>query len=133
MGEKRQTKNWLLTPWFLGGAVVVFIFLAIGFGRAWYEQKQIRDAIASLEQEAARLESKKIKTLEALKFSESDDFIEAKARLDLDLVKPGEQTAIITPRAEPSNAAASRQSGQNMVNSADHKSNLYLWWQYFFK
>lgn len=131
MGGPTQTKHWFYSRWFLIGGSVVFVLLIIGFGRAWVSQHQIRQEIDRLQSETARLETKRLETLEALHYTQSSTFIEQKARTELNLVKPGEQVAVVATTEKSGAQAGAGQPDSGVVQSADI-SNLYKWWQYFF-
>ncbi len=104
------------------------IFATLGYVRAYYQEYQIREEIARLQAEAERLNSKKIETLGALKYLNSPDFVEEKARRELNMIKPGEQVAVIAGEAREGNR------GQENKNMIEHQSisNPVKWWRYFF-
>ena len=121
-------KGFFSSRWFLGSMFVLTILAALAYGRAYYQEYQIREEIERLQAEAERLSSKKIATLEALKYLKSSDFVEEKARRELNLVKPGEQVAVI---ANGSGRAVNGQENKNMIEQKG-VSNPLKWWKYFF-
>lgn len=133
IGDNRQTKNWLYSRWFLAGSIVLLVFLSISFARVWYAQHQVASEIDSLKQEAAELEHKKIETLDALKFAQTKEFVEEKARTELGLAEPGENVTIIATSAPITGInGQSGQSNSDMLKLAN-PSNLAKWWAYFFE
>lgn len=115
------------SQWFLIGGVVILAFLVLGYARAWYQDYQVGQEIARLETEVKRLESQRLQTLELLRYVQSPAFVEDKARTELNLIKPGEQVAIIATSATH---IPSGQPGRGMVESP-RLSNPAQWWNYF--
>jgi len=117
----------LSSRWFLVGGLVAFIILGSSYLRAWYQEYQIRQEISRLQAEAGRLESKKIETLELLKYVASSAYVEKEARTGLNLTKEGENMAIIARPASPS----LRQDSALVIHSTQPFSNPGKWWRYF--
>lgn len=130
-GGRTQNKHWFYSRWFIICGVVVVILLLVGFGRAWYEQHKVRQEIDRLESETRRLETQKLETLEALQYTQSQAFVEEKARTELNLVKPGERMAVIGTVGSSAVTAVSGQGQAAMLQSSS-VSNLQKWWEYFF-
>ncbi len=103
-------------------------FVGFAFIRSYYQDYQIEQEIGRLKLEAGNLETKKIETLEILKFVQSSDFAEKKARMEFNMVKPGEQVAIISGSGD--SLADSRQENDKMVESTSI-SNIIKWWNFF--
>jgi hypothetical protein len=59
---------------------------------------------------------------------QSPDFAEQKARMEFNLVKPGEQVAIVKSATEGLNTSG--QVDNKMVESSD-VSNIIKWWRFF--
>ncbi len=107
----------------VGGILALFLLFA--YGRAYYQNYQIQKEIDRLQAESERLEAKKLKTLDMLQYVQSPDFVENKARTELNLVKPGEHMIII----QGGTTSAARQNSEPMLES---ESNPVRWWHYFF-
>lgn len=103
-------------------------FVGFAFLRSYYQDYQIKQEIEHLRLEAGNLETKKIETLEILKFVQSPDFTEKKARMEFNMIKPGEQVAIIK-----SDGVSVNNSGQvdNKVVESSNVSNIIKWWSFF--
>lgn len=112
--------------WFLLAAFLAAAATAVAFGRAYYQDYQVRQDIARLQKQIQDLEAKKIKTDEILQYVKSDDFVEEKARLELNLAKPGEESAIIGAVAP-----IGGQSVESMLQLTNI-SNPVKWWRFFF-
>ncbi|OGH94016.1 MAG: hypothetical protein A2538_02235 [Candidatus Magasanikbacteria bacterium RIFOXYD2_FULL_41_14] len=111
--------------WFLFAAFVLATASAVAFGRAYFQDYQVRQDIVRLQDGKKQLQAKKINTDELLQYVKSDDFIQEKAHLELNLVKPGEQVAIVDS-AENFN----RQENQFVVQSINN-FNPVKWWRFF--
>lgn len=122
---KRTFKQLFASRWVTGLSLVIVVFLAVAYVRAYWQNYHIEQEIKRLQQEASRLESKKIETIQLLDYVKSPAYVEEKARTELNLVKDGEQMAIIK-QSENSNG----QPEKNMVESSQ-LSNPRKWWNYF--
>lgn len=129
MADRQKSK---LVRFFNSRAFLVVIFVAgilvlVGYGRAYYRDYKIRHEIVSLQQEVRRLEKKKLETLSILNYVSSPDFVEEKARLELNMRKPGEQVLVI-PEVSVSTTVSDTQVeelGKKYLN------NPIKWWYYF--
>lgn len=113
--------------WFILGGLILLALLSLAYLRAWYQEYQIHQEIKQLQQEAAKLEDKKIKTLAELQYVQSPSYIEGKARTELNLAKEGEHMVVVT--APP--AKALEQNKDTVVQSTGNLSNPLKWWRYF--
>lgn len=103
------------------------IFL-IGFGRAFWQDYQIKKEINQLMQEKEKWEKNKLVSLEKLQEIKSENFAEREARLKFGLGKEGEKLVIIN-----SSGAATSSVQKEMAMGAVSKFNPKNWWNYFFK
>ena len=122
----KKWRNFFWSRWFLAIGFLVVIFVITAFARAFYEDYQVRQEIARLQEDVKRLEVKKLSTLDALAYVKSEDFIEEKARLELNLAKPGEQIGLIPN-------VAGIKVGQKNDNMLEFKNlaNPIKWLNYF--
>jgi cell division protein FtsB len=125
--EPNNWKNFFLSRWFLLGALVVAVFIALAYGRAYYQDYQVRQEIKRLQEEVKKLEVKKLESLEMWKYVQSPAFVEEKAREELNLVKPGEHVAIVPNLGQ---AEAVRQEEEDMLKWYNLPNPL-KWWKYF--
>lgn len=108
----------------------VAIIIAIGYARAYYEDYTVRREITRLQEEVKALEKKKFASLELLQYARSENFLEDKARTELNLKKEGERVLVI-PGIEP---APPKKLIENITpERVDTKplSNPVKWWYYF--
>src|SRR3989338_11430617 len=129
--ERRQKKSlirlFFVSRLFLAGALVLSAVVGFGYARAYYQDYQIKQEIRELEQEVERLKTKKLESLDILKYVTSDAFVEEKARTELNMRKPGEQLVIIE-REEDTSAVSMEED----VLAERAESNPAKWLRYFF-
>ncbi len=99
------------------------------YARAYYQDYQIKQEISQLQKQAKEYQAKKLELLEQINYIKSDQFVEQKARTDLNLVKGGEKTVVI-PTATANNILTNRQSATDVVKSVGGR-NYSKWWNLF--
>jgi len=114
---------------FIAGAALVAFLVILGYVRAYYQDFQVKQEIFHLQDEARGMEVKKLQLLEVLRYVKSDDFVEEKARTELNMIKPGEKLAVIE-NTEPPQAGGQEKMG---VVGLDNIPNYLKWWKYFFR
>lgn len=132
MPQNRQQSTFsrlMASRMFLFALVGIAGLVSFNYGRAYYQDYKIRQEIAELHNEVRRLEKKKIESLEILKYVASQDFVEAKARTELNMKKPGEQVLVVK-------GEVADDVGENMAASAPSEDkkplkNIVKWWYYF--
>lgn len=122
--KKTRIRRFFASRLFLILSLVVAILIALGYARAYYQDYQIKEEIRELEQEVGRLETKKLESLEILKYVMSDAFVEEKARTELNMRKPGEQLVVID--REEQNITVDDDAKKEMPFSNPHKWRLYF-------
>lgn len=130
MGETKNDK-WkqiFYSQWFLLVLFLLAIFLIFSYIRAYYQESRVRNEIDSLHEEVETLEAKKIKTVEILKYVQSQAFVEEKARTELNLLKPGEKMAIIPSGSIKTDIG---QPKQDLLKWSSVK-NPIKWFKFFF-
>lgn len=124
--KDHSVKRFFASRAFLVIALILAIFVAFGFARAYYRDYKVREEIQMLQDEVKRLETKKFESVELLKYVTSDTFVEEKARTELNLKKPGERVVFVNDLGldsdEPTEAELSERSELN---------NITKWWYYF--
>lgn len=126
--KQRALKHFFYSNIFL--AVVLVVLIVVGFNvvRIHYQNQQVSDEIARLESESKKLESRRLETLDALRFADSQAFVEQKARLQFNLVRPGESVAIV-----PTSNEVSQNTMFSDHSEASLLSNPQKWRNIFFK
>jgi cell division protein FtsB len=113
---------------FLLTAFFAAVFLAFGYARGYYQDYKIKEEIRLLQEEVKSLERKKLESMEILEYVTSPEFVEEKARTELNLKKPDEMVLVIQQREEKEDEQKkeldNRQTGQPAPNHLK-------WWYYF--
>ena len=102
--------------------LAIALFLVIGYTRAYYKNYLVKKEITRIEQEIESMEQKKLESLEILKYVMSDEFVEEKARTEMNMKKPGEHVAFMTDY---------REVGQKTDRDDSRISNPKKWFRYF--
>ena len=124
--QKADWKIFFNSRWFLIFAIILTLFSFFAFFRAFYYDYKIEREIDNLKEEADKLETKKIEMMEMLDYAQSENFVKEKARLELNMVEPGEKMMII-----PNDDSALEISQKDVVE-LNEQSNFKKWWNYFF-
>lgn len=111
---------------FLVAALFIVIFVAFGYARAYYQNYRVRQEITALQEQVRSLEHKKLESMEILKYVTSDQYVEEKARSELNLKKSGEKVVIFSNLTEvTANTAPVVPVEKDLLN------NPIKWWYYF--
>lgn len=125
--EKQSTfERVLLSRWFLLALLIVVVIVAVGYARAYYADYQVRAQITALEKEVQNLQKKKFNSLELLERAKTENFLEEKAKTELNLKKPGENVLII-----PEIRTRAETDMPNQPVDEERLSNPLKWWYYF--
>ena len=119
-------KNFFGSRLFMLVASIIVIMVVFGYGRAYYQDYLVTQEIQHVQDQAKKLEAKKMELLEVLKYVKSDSFAEEKARTELNMIKPGEQVLVV-----PKTAVANNRQENNTMVGWNNISNYKKWWQYF--
>lgn len=121
--------NFFYSKWFILVALLAIGIVGFAFIKAYYQDYQVREAIEQLKYEASQLETKRLQSIEVLKYVQSSDFVESKARSDFNMVKPGEQVAVIVGTGT---SESDYGQPQNKVIDYEQVLNPIKWWRFFF-
>lgn len=110
---------------FLLTLLAVALLIIIGYGRAFYQDYKIKQEIARLQGEVKQLEKKKLESIEILEYVLSKNYVEDKARTELNMKKPGENVVFVT------NLEQQKKNEANQVASQESLKNPIKWWYYF--
>ncbi|MBU0597226.1 septum formation initiator family protein [Patescibacteria group bacterium] len=122
--KQSMFKSFFGSRLFLLFSLVIMMLVAFGYARGYYQDFKIKEEIRQLEEEVKSLETKKIESLDILQYVTSDDFIEEKARTELNLKKPGEKVVVFDRKDE------SYEERDNLGEDASIK-NPKKWLNYF--
>ena len=124
-GKSSALERVFLARWFLFMLLALVIIIAIGYARAYYADYQVRQEITKLQNEVRSLEKKKFTSLELLERAQTENFLEEKAKTELNLKKPGENVLIIPEIAAGENVQVNQAVDEPVL------SNPQKWWYYF--
>lgn len=106
--------------------VVVLLLLSAVFLRAYYQNYKVHQEIRYMLDEANRIESKNAELKTLLDRVKQNDYVEEKARTELNMVKEGEKQTVILGK---NNYVGQVQA---VVVESKRISNPREWWNYFF-
>ncbi len=127
----RAFERVLLSRWFLLSLLAAAILIAVSYARAYYQDYKVRQQIAALETEVLNLQRKKLVSLDLLKQAGTEQFLEEKAKTELNLKKPGEQVLVIPDIKVESPQTVIATS--TVAVDEPVLSNPRKWWYYFTK
>ncbi|MCF7795191.1 septum formation initiator family protein [Patescibacteria group bacterium] len=107
-------------------ALALLVMILIPVYRNFQERKAIDREIAEIKKEIEEYENSNQELRQMLDYLESDESLEAQARVNLGLKKPGEEVVVIKTETE------NQETINNINNKKEDLSNLKLWFRYFF-
>lgn len=124
--QKSVLRRFFQSRLFLIVTSLALVFITFSYARAYYQEYQVRQKIKELEAQVQSLEGKKLESLKILEYVTSNNFIEAKARTELNLKKPGEKVVFIDDLTNLTTSTST-------IVAVDEKrlSNPLKWWYYF--
>ena len=79
--------------YFLGS--VLFIALSVGFIKSTFDVLKSKDRLDEISREVVELEAKKAEIEKEIEYKQTSEYIEERARNDLNLIKPGEKVYVV--------------------------------------
>lgn len=110
---------------FLFGAFLIALILAISFGRAFYKDYEIRQQIKTLQAQVDELERKRLESIDLLSYVKSDAYAEDVGRRELNLKKSNERVIMVDTSQAATSSAVS-------VEEQRAAPSWKKWWNYFF-
>jgi cell division protein FtsB len=116
----------------------ILLFLAFGLVKSSYEVWRGGKRLDDLEQEIKGLQAKKAALEEEIRYKQTGEFIEEKARNDLNLVKPGDSVFVVSGSGLVEEAVKGKSgsgvvmSGKSVRTGLEEEANWYLWYKLFF-
>ncbi len=110
--------------------VVVFVF-GYSYWHDYRRARQVNRELLDAQREAVALQTRQVELQDLLKYFDSESYAESRARLELGLVRPGEEVIVVQPAsarpATPPGAGAAK--AQNCRAPAP----ISAWWSFFFR
>lgn len=88
------------------------------------QRMQVKKEIDNLKSEINNLKKENTELDSLVKYFNSDEYIEASSREKLGYKKPGEKIVVFTEESDI--------KAEEAKNNKENKSNIKLWWDYFF-
>lgn len=119
-------KRFFGSPLFLLIGIPFVVFVMFGLVRSYYNGYKINLEISNLKSDIKSLEQKKIDSMKILNYVMSEDFVEEKARTELNMKKDGENVLVFKNQTvqDSDNDAKDGDTLQKM-------NNPLKWWYYF--
>ena len=119
--------------------IVFFTVLSVNTIKSALNVLKSKDRLDQVKNEVAVLEEDKKKIEEEIEFKKTDEYIEEKARNDLNLIKPGEKVYVVktTEKDTAGNVlsetdTAASEKGLDKGNEEKKNENWYSWYKLFF-
>jgi cell division protein FtsB len=106
------------------GLILLFI-IALPLAKTYSQRRLVEKEISDIKQEIAQFEKDNQELKDMLNYLKSDQSLEAQARINLNLKKPGETVVVIENQEDKKNQ--SNDSEEKIV-----QSNFEKWFNYFF-
>ncbi len=110
--------------------IIFFLILSATTIKSSFSVLKSKERLDSLNGEVARLEEEMKKIESEIEFKKSNEYIEEKARNDLNLIKPGERVYIVKGGDDRLGSVLS--DTDQKVESEEEKPNWYSWYRLFF-
>ena len=117
---------------------ILFVLAAINFTRTTLDILKSSKRLDDIRSEVSDLEEKKTKLEDDIEYKKSDEYVEERARNDLNLIKPGEKVYVVSDLdlsdidEKTSNVLA--EFTERIEKSAkENDSNAYQWYRLFFE
>lgn len=110
---------------------ILFTLLSVSFVKSSFDVLEGRDRLYEVREDVEELEKQKEQIKEGIEYKKSDEYVEEKARNELNLIKPGEKVYVVMGGESSHNNVLS----ESDFNSEDiaKTSNWYLWYRLFFE
>ena len=105
--------------------LVLLLLIALPLARTYSQKRVIENEISGVQNEIAQFEKDNQDLKEMLSYLQSDQSLEAQARMNLNLKKPGETVVVIENQEDVKNS-------DNVENHEEETSNFKKWFNYFF-
>lgn len=125
--QRSSLRGFFQSRLFLVLTTLVLFLITFSYIRAYYEDYQVRQKIKELQDQVQSLEGKKLESLHILQYVNSENFIEDKARTELNLKKPGENVVFVDG---VTSVSTTKPVLEDTVDEP-HLSNPLKWWYYF--
>jgi cell division protein FtsB len=117
---------------------ILFILAAVNFTRTTLDILKSSRRLDDIRSEVNELEEKKAQLDGDIEYKKSDEYIEERARNDLNLIKPGEKVYVVSDLDlsdidEKTSDVLAEFTERIERSSSESNSNAYQWYKLFFE
>jgi cell division protein FtsB len=105
--------------------LVLLLLIVLPLARTYSQKRVIENEINGVQKEITQFEKDNQDLKEMLSYLQSDQSLEAQARMNLNLKKPGETVVVIENQGDVKNS-------DDVQNNEEEASNFKKWFNYFF-
>ena len=112
---------------------VLLTFLSFGFVKSGLEVLEGSERLSEVQDEVLSLESEKEALEQEIQYKRTPEYVEEKARNDLNLVRPGETVYVVEKSEDEKGEKTSVLSEMDEILDSTYKdTNWYMWYRLFF-
>ena len=111
---------------------VIFVVLSISFIKSSFNVLKSKDRLDRINDEISLLEQSKNEIEKDIEYRKSDEYIEERARDDLNLIKPGEKVYVVVGGEGDENSSKVLSESDVREGAGEKDKNWYSWYKLFF-
>ena len=119
---------------YIVGAVILLI-ISVGFIKSSFDVLKSKERLDEINSELSLLNEEKEKIEKEIEYKQTDEYVEEKARNELNLIKPGEKVYVVVEESSGSVVLSEtdeiKQDEKEEIDKKKQK-NWYLWYRLFF-
>lgn len=112
---------------FVFSCIIILAIVAISLSRDFVKYQKLKKEIDSRKQDIVNIENKISELFDYIKYLDSENYAEKKARVELGMKKSDEKVAIVAPSQEE------KIEIQRETSAMVATPNYLKWWNYLFK
>jgi len=129
--KKTSISRFLGSRLFLIIGIPLTVLVVFGVVRSYFNGYKINQEIEALQTDIKSLERKKLESMEILNYVMSSDFVEEKARTELNMKKKDENVMVFKGSDVYDRNKAAAVGIDSQDGSGQKMSNQLKWWYYF--
>jgi cell division protein FtsB len=115
---------------------IVLLLVSFGFIKSSFDVLQSKNRLDEINGEIAALDKEKQEIEKEIEYKKTDDYVEEKARNELNLIKPGEKVYVVVENESSGGdvlSDISKKGNEEDVEATEKKQrNWYSWYKLFF-
>ena len=116
------------------GAVILLI-ISVGFIKSSFDVLKSKERLDEINSELSSLNEEKDRIEKEIEYKQTDEYVEEKARNELNLIKPGEKVYVVVGEGGESvvlSETDEREQEEEEKIDEKKQNNWYLWYRLFF-